>query len=68
MADEHPDPAPVWLDIHGKPARVVESDPSRLVADVYVVPGQPPQRFTYQPAIHGPFPPLPADRIPKGGD
>lgn len=53
-----------WLDVYGVAARVVEVTDSRLVVDVYHVADKP-QRRTYQPAIHGPFPPLPNERVPK---
>jgi hypothetical protein len=63
------DPKPGdWLDVNGKPARVVEVSDGRLVVDAFLVAGQPPHRHTYNPAIHGPFPPLPPERVPKGGE
>lgn len=57
-----------WLDVHGLPARVAEAADNRLVVDVFPAGAKAPQRRTYFPSIHGPFPPLPEGRIPKGAE
>jgi hypothetical protein len=54
-----------WLDVYGKAAHVVEVAPGRLIVDVYTTGKTAPQRRTYYPPMHGPFPPLPPDRVPK---